>query len=98
MPILIIIGAVLLLGIFFAVLSAKNTVIGFCPKCNTKIGLRKGIGCCSKCGEPLRKENDHFVPVGPNFVADNFSFSISMGKLKNPKQWPSKCKFPQRDS
>lgn len=87
MTIAIIIGAILLLGILFTLWSAKNTVTGVCPQCNNKIGLLKGLGCCSHCGEPLRKQGDHLVPVENGFVSDSFNFSISMGKLKDPKKW-----------
>lgn len=87
MTILIIIGALILLGVLFAFQEAKNTVAGLCPNCNAKIGLRKGIGSCSNCSEPLKSEGGKFVAVEPGFIADNFIFSISMGKLKNPKHW-----------
>lgn len=87
MTIVIIIGAIILLLILFAMQDAKNTVTGLCPKCNTKIGLRKGIGCCGKCGEPLKSDGGKFVSVEPGLVSDNFSFSVSMAKLKNPKKW-----------
>lgn len=87
MTIFIIIGAVILFLLVFAMMDAKNIIKGICPKCSNKIGLRKGVGCCSHCGEPLQTEGTQFVPIGQNFVSDNFSFSISMGKLKDPKQW-----------
>lgn len=87
MTILIIIGAIILLIFLFAFQDAKNTVTGVCPKCNTKIGLRKGIGCCSNCGEPLKNDRGKFVAVETGFTSDNFNFSISMGKLKDPKHW-----------
>lgn len=89
MTILIIFGAIVLLGVLFAFYDAKNTVVALCPKCNTRIGIRKGIGCCSNCTEPLKSDAGKFVPVEPGLVSDNLSFNVSMGKLKNPKKWQS---------
>jgi|GEM_PF-4749488 len=87
MIIFIIIGAIFLLIILFALFSAKKTVTGTCPVCNKTTGLLKGVGCCEHCGEPLRKAGDRFIPVEAGYIPDNPAFITNLSKLKKPWNW-----------
>jgi hypothetical protein len=81
--------------IIFLVVAEKNTVYGTCPKCQTRIGLMKGIGACDNCGAGLQLVNGGFATPKPGFVPDFPAFRTNLSKLKHPSKWsviwPGQC-------